>query len=118
MKKARFIFKGITAPIMNIDPSAPNVPIDKQWHELQQEIFDQLEDSKFFTSEELKEISELDTKDFLVAIREQDENNTGYNRARAIWEYTAELKSAKNKTKWAQGLDALKAGAPAEEYNY
>jgi len=124
MKKiATFIFCNISVLIQNIDPSAPNVFIKKQWHQLQQEILDQLSDSKKFTEIQILAIGELPTLEFLDCIVEAGENPDKYNRARAIFEYETELLSAiKNNESitaiWATGLDALKAGAVAENYNY
>lgn len=120
-KTARFLYAGIRIPVSNVDPSNGEL-INKDWDELQQEILDQLEDSRKFTKDQINEISELSTKDFLKCLRDDDEDDKCYNRARAIWEYKTELMSAvKNKTKtmnWAYGLDAMRAGASAEFFNY
>lgn len=121
-KSVNFIFGTKSIKIFNIDPSNPNQSIDKDWDQLQQEIFDQIDDSKQFSSDELDIIADLSTKDFLKCLRDDDENTTCYNRARAIYEYKAELESAiKNNEKtehWSLGLDKLRQGAVAEEFNY
>lgn len=123
MKKiARFIYDGIEVIIFNIDPSNSTVFIDKPWHKITQEIFDQLDDSNKFSSEQLNILAEMNIKDFLKCIHEKDENNVSYNRARAIYEYEQELNYAiKNNlpTKiWSDGLNDLMQGAIAEKYNY
>lgn len=93
-KTARFIYDGIEVIIFNIDPSNPHCFINKPWHKITQEIFDQLDDSNKFSVDQLNVIAEMDIKDFLKCVREKDENNTSYNRARAIYEYEYELNYA------------------------
>lgn len=73
MKKiARFIYDGIEVIIFNIDPSNSTVFIDKPWHKITQEIFDQLDDSNKFSSEQLNILAEMNIKDFLKCIHQKD----------------------------------------------
>lgn len=122
MKTARFVYKDKLVMIGKFDPSEPEKELKGDWDELQQEVLDQLEDSNVFTKEELNEISTDSPTDFLKCISEKDEAIGNYNRARAIYEYKSELLDAiKNRrptVQWAGGLDALRLGAVAEEYNY
>jgi len=121
IKTINFIFAMITVQVKNTD-QVPNAPFFKDWDEQQQEIFDQLDDSGKFTKDQLKEISEMDTKDFLKCLRDEDEDENCYNRARAIWEYKTELLLAIKQgcltVEWAEGLDAMRNGESAERFNY
>jgi hypothetical protein len=130
MKKAKFIYENKEVEIGKFDPSSPSLILKKDWDEIQHEVFRQITNSGVFGPEELDQISQLsdnttDTytdKDFLKYIFEEDEKPGKYNRARAIYEYKVELESAiKGKRPtvvWAAGLDALRLGAVAEDYNY
>lgn len=122
IKTINFQFGGTNIKLKNIDPSQPLVPINKDWDELQQELYDQIDDSKSFSAEELETIANLSTKDFLKCLRDDDENATCYNRARAVYEYKSELKYAiKNHLQtdhWSKGLDRLRNGAIAADWNY
>ena len=122
LRTANFHFNGKVVEVTNTSASNKDNILNKDWDEIQQEIFDQLDDSKQFTKVEIEEISNLNTKEFLKNLIDKDETPEKYNRARAIWEYKYELNSAiKNKRPtviWAAGLDALRLGADAEQYNY
>jgi len=61
-----FKHHGKTVHIGKFDSSEPDKVVDLKWSNIHmiQHVFDQLEDSKRFTSNELEELAELDRKTF------------------------------------------------------
>lgn len=76
IKTINFTYNGelglTTVKVSNEDPSNHGVPIGKEWVELQQEIFDQLDDSGKFTRNDLENISEMSTAAFLKCLHGDD----------------------------------------------
>lgn len=67
-KEATFTYNGKKVVVTNTDPSSPGVTIDKPWSNIEQELFDQLDDSKVFTKEELVTLSDMRTPDFIACL--------------------------------------------------
>lgn len=70
-KIATFTYNGKSTDIKNIDPSSPKEFIDKPWKNIQQEILDQLDDSKTFSVDELYTIAEMSSEEFLSLIKDK-----------------------------------------------
>lgn len=115
MKSATFSYNSKQVKIEKSNPK-------KDWDEVQKEIFSQICDSNVFNQEEVDQFCHMSLKDLLNCVSEDDEKIGGYNRARAIMEYKIELISAikggRPTRVWASGLDDLRNGVNAEDYNY
>jgi hypothetical protein len=72
---AVFTFFGKAYPVGKFDPSAyPEMkPADTPWQKLGQEIMDQLDDSGFWTNDELVTISMMSPEDFLMCLSPMSE---------------------------------------------
>jgi len=66
---AQFTFFGKTYPIGKFDPAEyPTMQSEKSWPQLGQEILNQLDDSKFWSVDELITIAMMNQQDFLLCI--------------------------------------------------
>lgn len=70
-RTATFTYNGKSTNIKNIDPSTPNEFINQPWKNIQQEILDQLDDSKTFSVDELYTIAEMSSDEFLSLIKDK-----------------------------------------------
>jgi hypothetical protein len=72
---AVFTFFGKSFPIGKFDPSAyPQMkPADTSWQKLGQEIMDQLDDSKYWTEDEMQTIAMMSAEDFLLCIHSMND---------------------------------------------
>ncbi len=67
-KEATFTYNDKSVVVKNLDPSSPTIPIDKPWAKIQQEVFDQLDDSNVFTNDELHTLAEMSEIPFLALL--------------------------------------------------
>jgi hypothetical protein len=74
MPKLKWVFKYWDKEVKlgKFDPSYPEKKLDRKLRYMQQELFDQIEDSGVFTKNELNLIYELDTEKFLGCITRLD----------------------------------------------
>jgi hypothetical protein len=67
----KFVWNGKTIPIGRFDPSAYPEMAQEPIEDLGQEVYDQLEDSREMTDEEMSVIAELSVKEFNACILER-----------------------------------------------
>lgn len=117
-KSAIFKYAGVSVEIGKFDPSNPNVELNTSWLRLQQEVYDQLDDSGKFTKQQLRELYTMDVKKFLSCITSKPNNPLGIevfdNKMIA---YLADRASGTSNSTdvGTEVLDALLLGQEAQE---